>query len=715
MGRTERNGQDDSLRIAERYRLVEKLGSGGMSEVWRGFDETLGRSVAVKVLSSKLAEDQSFRDRLRQEALAAARLCHPHITGVYDFGESALHDRVTVPFVVMELNDGESVAARIARQGPLTWRDAVGLAVEVASALATAHARGVVHRDVTPANVMLTGAGAKVVDFGISAIVGQRDAAPDGSLLGTPAYLAPERLGGSQVSASADVYALGLLLYRALTGRLPWPAETTADALRAHLYADPEPLPTLPGMPPAVADLCMRCLTKSPEERPGAAEVAHALAAVIGVQAVIPALPQRSSDAPATVRGSAAARPSTARPSTARPSTASPSTGSSSTASLSTARPSTGSPSTARPSTDRAEPPEAGAEVNGLGPTGPITPAREALAEPTAARTDHARGQSLLGRSPLGQSLLGRSPLGQSLLGRSPLGQSLLGRSLPAWLKSGARPSAAVLRLRAGLKIGAALRRRPQPLGGGLFAGGGLRLPHLQRAGQARGRRPEPSGSRHRFQAGAVTLAVLAAAGISWATTRDRPDVQEAQAAGAGVVAAGPAQITCSVRYQLRSDSGSTYVARLTVATSDTEAGWRLQFSYPGTQRLTSVPKTVTQKGQRVTAKGSGKEQSFTLRGEYRGYNPLPLSFSVDGEKCQAEVLGSTPASRRDRAPAESRNGNGSDQAEAVAAEKSHGRESAAPKRRKEGTPQKRVTPKPTTPASPPPMARKGTGYSLTL
>src|SRR5689334_20231221 len=148
MGRMGRNGQDASSRIGGRYRLVEKLGTGGMSVVWRGYDETLGRSVAVKVLSPRLAEDQSFRDRLRQEALAAARLCHPHITGIFDFGESPLDSfsdgHLTVPYVVMELNDGESVAARLGRQGPLPWREAVTVAMEVASALATAHARGVV-------------------------------------------------------------------------------------------------------------------------------------------------------------------------------------------------------------------------------------------------------------------------------------------------------------------------------------------------------------------------------------------------------------------------------------------------------------------------------------------------------------------------------------------------------------------------------------------
>jgi serine/threonine-protein kinase len=286
--------QRDAGQVGGRYRLIEKLGTGGMSVVWSGYDEILGRPVAVKVLSAQLADDRTFRERLRQEALAAAQLCHPHITGIFDYGESPVVTAegdaadVVVPYVVMELNDGESVSDRLTRRGPLPWREAVTVAAEVASALATAHARGVVHRDVTPANVMLTGAGAKVVDFGISALIGQRDAAPDGTLLGTPAYLAPERLAGGQVSPATDVYALGLLLYRSLTGRLPWPAENTTEALRAHLYADPEPIPSQIGMPAVVADMCLSCLAKDPADRPGAAAVAHALSPVVGVQAIIP-------------------------------------------------------------------------------------------------------------------------------------------------------------------------------------------------------------------------------------------------------------------------------------------------------------------------------------------------------------------------------------------------------------------------------------------
>ena len=274
--------------VGDRYLLIDRLGTGGMSVVWRGHDQVLGRAVAVKVLSPQLAGDSAFRDRLRQEALAAARLCHPHITGIFDFGESPLDEHRTVPYVVMELNDGESVSARLSRKGLLPWRDAVTIAMEVASALATAHACGIVHRDITPANVMLTGTGAKVVDFGISALIGQRDAAPDGSLLGTPAYLAPERLVGGPVSPATDVYALGLLLYRTLTGRLPWPAGNTTQALRAHLFADPEPVPKLPGLPPEVAGLFLRCLAKQPEDRPDAASIAATLAALVGLQPVIP-------------------------------------------------------------------------------------------------------------------------------------------------------------------------------------------------------------------------------------------------------------------------------------------------------------------------------------------------------------------------------------------------------------------------------------------
>ncbi|WP_422773055.1 protein kinase domain-containing protein [Plantactinospora sp. WMMC1484] len=268
--------------VGDRYRLIEELGEGGMSVVWRGHDEVLGRPVAVKMLAPRLTADRSFRHRLRAEARAAARLCHPHITGVYDYGESVRYGR-TVPYVVMELVDGESLANRLDRDGPLPWWDAVVLGAQVAAALATAHARGVVHRDITPGNVMLTPIGAKVVDFGISALVGERDGDVEGGLFGTPAYVAPERLNRGEVCPATDVYALGLLLYRALSGRMPWRVSTRSQVLRAHLHAEPAPLPPVPGLPGEVVEVIDRCLAKAPQDRPESAELAQMLASSAGV------------------------------------------------------------------------------------------------------------------------------------------------------------------------------------------------------------------------------------------------------------------------------------------------------------------------------------------------------------------------------------------------------------------------------------------------
>lgn len=281
--------RDGAQLLGERYRLIEQLGAGGMSVVWRGYDEVLGRQVAVKVLASRLASDRAFRHRIRIEAQAAARLCHPNITNVYDYGESE-QVGLTVPYVVMELVDGESLTGRL-RRGSLPWREAVTIGAEVTSALATAHARGVVHRDVTPGNVMLTATGVKVVDFGISALVGEKEKGPDGALLGTPAYLAPERLDNGQVSPATDVYAVGLLLYRMLTGRLPWQASTTTQMLRAHMYNDPEPMPPVAGLPDEVRDLVSRCLAKRPGDRPATTEVARTLAEAAGMVAAVPVSP----------------------------------------------------------------------------------------------------------------------------------------------------------------------------------------------------------------------------------------------------------------------------------------------------------------------------------------------------------------------------------------------------------------------------------------
>jgi eukaryotic-like serine/threonine-protein kinase len=260
--------------------LRDRIGSGGMSVVWQAQDEILGRDVAVKVLAPELAEDPDLLRRIHAEARAAAGLRHPHVVAVYDYGEADDGDR-PVPYVVRELVGGRSLTDLFSG-GALPWRSAVLIGAQVAAALAAAHAHGIVHRDVKPANVMVTAAGVKLLDFGISAAIGEADMT-GGQLLGTPAYLAPERLDGGQVRPATDVYAPGLLLYAALAGHLPWQAATTTQMIRAHLYAEPAALPPVAGLPPEVADLCHACLAKWPEDRPTAAEVADALGRAAGL------------------------------------------------------------------------------------------------------------------------------------------------------------------------------------------------------------------------------------------------------------------------------------------------------------------------------------------------------------------------------------------------------------------------------------------------
>ncbi len=270
-------------RDGERYRLVERLGAGGMSVVWRAFDEVLGRPVALKVLAGDYAANPDLRHSIRREARAAARLTHPNIGVVYDYGEWRGFRGIVTPYVVMELIDGPSLGDRL-HAGPMSWRGAAGVCAQIAAGLGAAHARGLAHRDVKPANVMLSPAGVKVVDFGISALVGEVvDQAPSGQLVGTPAYVAPERLVGAPVGTAADLYALGVVLFKAVTGRAPWPVREPTELLAAHLTGEPDPLPTGDGLPAELADLYRRCLAKNPQDRPSADEAAGVLAAAAGL------------------------------------------------------------------------------------------------------------------------------------------------------------------------------------------------------------------------------------------------------------------------------------------------------------------------------------------------------------------------------------------------------------------------------------------------
>ncbi|WP_410813625.1 protein kinase domain-containing protein [Micromonospora sp. 067-2] len=262
--------------LDDRYQIESRLGAGGMSVVWRAWDRVLERAVAVKVLAGAQAAAQGARQRIQAEARAAAGLWHPHVTSVYDYGEHTDAAGRPVSYVVMELLPGQNLSRRLAA-GPLPPAAAMRTCAQVAEALAAAHERDLVHRDIKPSNVMLTPAGVKVVDFGIASTVGRPELEADGQLLGTAAYLAPERLEGGTVLPASDVYALGLLLYRTLTNELPWSAETPTQMMNAHVYVDPAPLPAIEGVSPEVQRLLDRCLARDPADRPGAGEVAMAL------------------------------------------------------------------------------------------------------------------------------------------------------------------------------------------------------------------------------------------------------------------------------------------------------------------------------------------------------------------------------------------------------------------------------------------------------
>jgi serine/threonine-protein kinase len=263
--------------LGTRYRLEERLGEGGMSVVWRGFDLVLGRPVAVKVLSGRYATDDDFRQSIRSEAQAAARVSHPHLASVHDYGESLDSEGRRVPYVVMELLSGPTLIERLA-SGPMPPRAGLKVCAEIAEALAAAHAHNLVHRDVKPGNVMLTPVGAKLVDFGVAAVAGAPGGpGPDGRIMGTPNYVAPERLVGGPVEPASDVYGLGLLIFRVLTGRLPWPSGAPSLAVRA----DPLPLPPVDGVPSEVNELYLRCVAMQAEQRPTAAEAAGLLGAAV--------------------------------------------------------------------------------------------------------------------------------------------------------------------------------------------------------------------------------------------------------------------------------------------------------------------------------------------------------------------------------------------------------------------------------------------------
>lgn len=251
-----------------RYRLEARLATGGMGEVWRATDTVLDREVAVKLLKQEYADDATFRYRFEAEARNASSIVHPGVAAVFDVGEADVDDGSGIPrpFLVMELVDGRSLSELVAGGQPFDVEVARLLMRQAAAAIGAAHAKGVVHRDVKPANLMITrDRRVKITDFGIARAADAIGLTRTGQVMGTPQYLSPEQARGESASPASDVYSLGVVAFECLTGQRPFEKETAVATALAHVH---DPVPELPGdVPPALAAVVRRALAKDPQER----------------------------------------------------------------------------------------------------------------------------------------------------------------------------------------------------------------------------------------------------------------------------------------------------------------------------------------------------------------------------------------------------------------------------------------------------------------
>ena len=289
------NGTPGASLISDRYELGDRLGSGGMSTVYKATDRVLERTVAVKILAEHLSDDDKFVARFRREALAVARLIHPNIVQVYDTGvDRGRH------YIVMEYVEGRSVAQLLQRRGRLGAEVAVPVGVQACAGLEYAHRQGIIHRDVKPGNLMVIGGPAgrptrggsahepptdemtvKLTDFGIARAAEQTRLTQVGSVVGTAAYLAPEQARGDETTPSADVYALGVVVYQMLTARLPWEGTTLAElAIRRESESPLPPTSYDPSVPETLSTAVLRALEGEVEHRYATAkELSEALRA----------------------------------------------------------------------------------------------------------------------------------------------------------------------------------------------------------------------------------------------------------------------------------------------------------------------------------------------------------------------------------------------------------------------------------------------------
>jgi serine/threonine protein kinase len=247
--------------LGGRYRLDERIAGGGMGDVWRGTDEVLGRTVAVKILLPALLDEPGFAERFRGEARTMATINHPGVVDVYDYGSDQ-----QIAFLVMEYVEGDALSRTLSRVGRLTPARTMALVAQAADALQAAHEKGIVHRDVKPGNLLVRPNGTLVLtDFGIarSDIVGQLTAA--GSVLGTASYISPEQAAGAVATPSSDVYALGVVAYQCLSGRRPFEGDNPLEIAMKHVRETPRPLPG--DIPPAIRSIVERAMAKDPAAR----------------------------------------------------------------------------------------------------------------------------------------------------------------------------------------------------------------------------------------------------------------------------------------------------------------------------------------------------------------------------------------------------------------------------------------------------------------
>ncbi|MBG0560526.1 serine/threonine-protein kinase [Actinoplanes aureus] len=306
--------------LGGRYRLEERIAGGGMGDVWRGTDEVLGRTVAVKILLPALLDEPGFAERFRGEARTMATINHPGVVDVYDYGSDQ-----QLAFLVMEYVEGDALSRTLSRVGRLTPARTMALVAQAADALQAAHANGIVHRDVKPGNLLVRPNGTLVLtDFGIarSALVGQLTVA--GAVLGTASYISPEQASGDVATPASDVYALGVVAYQCLSGHRPFDGATPIEIAMKHVRENPRPLPG--DIPPAVRAIVDRAMSKDPSARwPSASamatvarQAASSLTTAVQQPVAQPHQPARTarptSPAPSRPQSGAAARASVPRP-----------------------------------------------------------------------------------------------------------------------------------------------------------------------------------------------------------------------------------------------------------------------------------------------------------------------------------------------------------------------------------------------------------------